>query len=121
MPQAAVSVRPLALHLVPKARGSRNPSAGQLQTLTPPLRGLPAQDTQEEKPQPLPPKENPWTKKPSQHLPPLLAATELSPTPPDTLEAELSAPKPIKAGILGTNPTRLAISAIWLFGQYQVN
>lgn len=78
VPQAAVPVRPLALHLAHKARGPGGPVGGE--PLPPPPRDPPAEDAAEqeaaagpeEKPQqpPLPPKENPWTKKPLQHLSP---------------------------------------------------
>lgn len=99
VPQAAVPVKPLALHLAHKARGPGGPFGGEP---PPPLsRDPPAKEAREEEvaagseeklqPPPLPPpppKENPWTKKPPQHLSP--AGTGLPPLPPlETLEAGL--------------------------------
>ncbi|XP_021537173.1 predicted GPI-anchored protein 58 [Neomonachus schauinslandi] len=92
VPQAAVPVRPLALHLAHKARRPGGPFGGEP---PPPLpRDPPAEDALEdeaatgpkEKLQPPPPpKENPWTKKPPQHLPPV--GTGPAPSPLETLEA----------------------------------
>ena len=102
VPQAAVSVKPLALHLAHKARGQGGPFGWEP---PPPLpRDSPAEDAREEEkaaaagseeklpppppPPPLPRKENPWTKKPPQHLSP--AGTGPPPLPPlETLEAGL--------------------------------
>lgn len=96
VPQAAVPVRPLALHLAHKARGPGGPFGGE------PLPPLPrdprvedalvdeAATGPEEKlqpPPPPPPKENPWTKKPLQHLSP--AGMGPTPSPLETLEAGL--------------------------------
>uniref|UniRef100_A0A4X1VGV6 La ribonucleoprotein 1B n=1 Tax=Sus scrofa TaxID=9823 RepID=A0A4X1VGV6_PIG len=118
VPQAAVPVKPLALHLAHKARGPGGPFGGEP---PPPLsRDPPAKEAREEEvaagseeklqPPPLPPpppKENPWTKKPPQHLSP--AGTGLPPLPPlETLEAELSSPKIIKAGKLKTKKSNKA-------------
>lgn len=99
VPQAAVSVKPLALHLAHKARGPGGPFGWEP---PPPLpRDPPAEDAREEEaaaagseeklppsPPPLPRKENPWTKKPPQHLSP--AGTGPPPLPLlETLEAGL--------------------------------
>lgn len=84
VPQAAVPVRPLALHLAHKARGQGGPFGGEpLPPRDPPVEDAPEEEAAagpEEKPQPpLPPKENPWTRKPPQHLSP--AASGLLPSP----------------------------------------
>lgn len=84
VPQAAVPVRPLALHLAHKARGQGGPFGGEpLPPRDPPVEDAPEEEAAagpEEKPQPpLPPKENPWTRKPPQHLSP--AASGLLPPP----------------------------------------
>ncbi|KAK2116194.1 hypothetical protein P7K49_006820 [Saguinus oedipus] len=101
VPQAAVPVRPLALHLAHKARGPGGPFGGEPPPLPPPppsplpplLRDSPAEIARQQaaagpeekrQPLPLPPKGNPWTKKPPQHLSP---ATTGPPSPPlETLE-----------------------------------
>lgn len=101
VPQAAVPVRPLALHLAHRACGSGGPFGREplspllLLPPPPPPRDPPAEDAREEeeaaggseeKPQPpLPPKENPWTKKPPQHLSP--AGSEPPPPPLESPEA----------------------------------
>lgn len=92
VPQAAVPVRPLALHLAHKARGPGGPFGGE--PLPPLPRDPPAEDALEdeaatgpEEKLPPPPKENPWTKKPPQHLSP--AGTGPAPSPLETLEAGL--------------------------------
>lgn len=104
VPQAAVPVRPLALHLAHKARGPGGPFGGEPPPPPPPppsplpplLRDPPAEDAREEaaagpavkrQPPPLPPKGNPWTKKPPQHLSP--DTTGPPPPPLETLEAGL--------------------------------
>ncbi|XP_059961862.1 la-related protein 1B isoform X2 [Mesoplodon densirostris] len=113
VPQAAVPVKPLALHLAHKARGPGVPFGWEP---PPPLpRDPPAEDAREDEaaaagseeklppppPPPLPRKENPWTKKPPQHLSP--AGTGPPPLPPlEALEAEPSSPQIIKAGKLKT-------------------
>lgn len=94
VPQAAVPVRPLALHLAHKARGPGGPFGGEPPPALP--KDLPAENAleieasagPEEKLQPPPPpKENPWTRKPPQHL--STAGTGLPPSPLETLEAGL--------------------------------
>lgn len=96
VPQAAVPVKPLALHLAHKARGPGGPFGGEP---TPPLLRDPAAEDAREKevatspeeklqPPPLPPKENPWTKKPPQHLSPA-GTGPLPPSPLEILEAGL--------------------------------
>lgn len=93
VPQAAVPVRPLALHLAHKTRGPGGPFGGEP---PPPLSRDPTVKDAREKeaaagpeeklrPPPPPPKENPWTKKPPQHLSP--AGTGPPPPPLETLEA----------------------------------
>ncbi|KAM4812118.1 LOW QUALITY PROTEIN: la-related protein 1B-like [Urocitellus parryii] len=93
VPQAAVPVRPLALHLAHKARGPGGPFGGEPRDREPPAAAGP----EEKPPQP---KENPWAKKPPQHASP--AATGPPPPALETLQAELSSPKIIKAGKLKT-------------------
>lgn len=89
VPQAAVPVRPLALHLAHKALGPGGPFGGEPPPPPPSSsRDPPAEDAweeaeaaagPEEKPQlPLPPKENPWTKRPPQHLAPSASELPLS-------------------------------------------
>lgn len=97
VPQAAVPVKPLALHLAHKARGPGGPFGGEPPRPLP--RDPPAENAREEEaaaasseeklqPPPPPPKENPWTRKPPQHLSP--AGTGPLPLPPlETLEAGL--------------------------------
>lgn len=86
VPQAAVPVRPLALHLAHEARGQGGPFGGEpLPPRDPAADDAPEEEAAaaagpEEKPRPpLPPKENPWTRKPPQHLSP--AALGLLPPP----------------------------------------
>lgn len=80
VPQAAVPVRPLALHLAHKARGPGGPFG--LEPPPPPPRDVPAEDAPApagpEDKLPPPPKENPWTRRP----PPCAAVTG-APAPPD--------------------------------------
>lgn len=96
VPQAAVPVKPLALHLAHKARGPGGPFGGEPPRPLP--RDPPAKNAREEEAAaasseeklqpPPPPKENPWTRKPPQHLSP--AGTGPLPLPPlETLEAGL--------------------------------
>ncbi|XP_028348082.1 la-related protein 1B isoform X6 [Physeter macrocephalus] len=122
VPQAAVPVKPLALHLAHKARGPGGPFGWEPPPPPPLPRDPPAEDAREEAaeaaaagseeklpppPPPLPRKENPWTKKPPQHL--SLAGTGPPPLPPlETLEAELSFPQIIKAGKLKTKKSNKA-------------
>ncbi|XP_036169135.1 la-related protein 1B isoform X9 [Myotis myotis] len=119
VPQAAVPVRPLALHLAHRARvPPGGPFGGEPLPPPPPPRDPPAEDAREEEatagseekpplpPPPPPPKENPWTKKPPQHLSP--TGSEPPPPPLDSLEAELSSPKIIKAGKLKTKKSNKA-------------
>lgn len=93
VPQAAVPVRPLALHLAHKARAPGGPFGGE----APPPPPAPAprdvpEDAREDpaaagpgdKPPP-PPKENPWTRKLPQHLSPV--GTGAPPPAQDAAEA----------------------------------
>ncbi|KAK2508408.1 hypothetical protein MC885_006380, partial [Smutsia gigantea] len=118
VPQTAVPVRPLALHLAHRARRPGDPL--NREPPPPPSWGPPTADAPEETagpeeklplpplppPPPPPPKENPWTKKPPQHLPP--AGTGSPPALLESLEAELSSPKIIKAGKLKTKKSNKA-------------
>lgn len=94
VPQEAVPVRPLALHLARRAHGPGDPFNGEpppLLSLGPPNADAPKETAgPEEKlppPPPPPPKENPWMKKPSQHLP--LAGTCSLPPVLESLESGL--------------------------------
>nr|XP_020011785.1 collagen alpha-1(I) chain-like [Castor canadensis] len=105
VPQAAVPVRPLALHLAHKARGPGGPFG--LEPPPPPPRDVPAEDAPApagpEDKLPPPPKENPWTRRP----PPCAAVTG-APAAPDVPVAELSSPKIIKTGKVKTKKSNKA-------------
>lgn len=112
VPQAAVPVRPLALHLAHKARAPGGPFGGEAPSLPPPLpqppppppppvprnppedaREDPAAAGPEDKPPPPPPKGNPWTKKLPQHLSPV--GTGVPPPAQDSAEAGECGPREV--------------------------
>lgn len=109
VPQAAVPVRPLALHLAHKARAPGGPFGGEAPPLPPPppppppppvprnppedAREDPATAGPEDKPPPPPPKGNPWTKKLPQHLSPV--GTGVPPPAQDSPEAGECGPREV--------------------------
>ncbi|XP_066089402.1 la-related protein 1B isoform X4 [Saccopteryx bilineata] len=115
VPQAAVPVRSLALHLAQRARGPGGPFSGDppppLLPPPPPAEDPGQQEAAggpEDEPLPPPPKENPWTRKPTQHLSPAGPEPPPPPLPPEPLEAELSSPKLTNAGKLKTKKSNKA-------------
>lgn len=105
VPQAAVPVRPLALHLAHKARASGGPFGGEAPPPPPPppppAPRDPPEDAREDraaagpedKPPPPPPKGNPWTKKLPQHLSPV--GTGAPPPAQDAPEAGECSPREV--------------------------